>query len=366
MIRTNEMKSESVYRGKSGWAILVAMVLALSLSACGGGSGGNGGSGMMPDPGGENTGSGTGGGGGTDDSSGGDGDMNPDSDGTGNGDDAGDNTGNVEPTLYFSNSLGTSGLAGDGTYPTTQTRVVFTDVSGTGKNGPLASDQDNTPQLTISWDGNTVEFTGNEWDGGTYKEQSGSFTAYGWWASDGDHVDVAAISTERKRADGEVYEAVNAYILHGTATPTDFRPKGMATYSKESGFRAAERASYTTWDDFRDGTPSDGPNYRGDVSVSFDFANMDYDGTISNIRATGKFRNQDSTPTNIGNITFGSSITGDGFSADGAEITWAGRENFHGSIQGTFFGPNGEEIGAVFNGTNGSNQVFGHMTAEKE
>ncbi len=294
--------------------------------------------------------------------------MNPDSGGTGNDSDADVNTGNVEPTLYFSNSLGTSGLTDEGTYPTTQTRIVFTDVSGTGKNGPLASDQDNVTQLAISYGGNTIEFTGNEWNPsiGVYMEQSGSFTAYGWWASDGDHVDVAVLSTERKRGDGEVHEAINAYILHGTTTPVDSRPTGTATYSKRSGFRASERDSYTTWDDFLAGTPSDGPNYRGDVSVSFDFSDMDYEGTISNITATGKFRGQDSTPTNIGNITFGSDIANDGFFADGAEITWAGRDDFQGTIQGNFFGPNGEEIGAVFHGTNGGNQLYGHLTAEKE
>lgn len=332
------MKSEPENYGKPGWVILVAMVLGLSLAACGGGSGSNGGSGMMPD-----------------------------SDGTGNGGDADDNTGNVEPTLYFSNSLGTSGLTDDSTYPTTQTRIVFTDVSGTGKSGPLASDQDNVTQLAISYGGNTIEFTGNEWNPsiGVYMEQSGSFTAYGWWASDGDHVDVAALSTERKREGGEVHEAINAYILHGTTTPVDSRPTGTATYSKRSGFRASEKDSYTTWDDFLAGAPSDGPNYRGDVSVSFDFSDMDYEGTVSNITATGKFRGQD-TPTNIGNITFGSDIANDGFSADGAEITWAGRDDFQGTIQGNFFGPNGEEIGAVFHGTNGGNQLYGHLTAEKE
>ena len=325
-----KMKTK-IWSGKPLLATLAAVSLSLMLTACGGNS-------AMSS---------------TKD---GDIDMNPDSGKS------------AEPPLYFSNSLGTSGLTNDGTYPTTQTRIVFTDVSGTGKNGPLASNQDNVTQLAISYGGNTIEFTGNEWNPsiGVYMEQSGSFTAYGWWASDGDHVDVAVLSTERKRGDGEVHEAINARILHGTTTPVDSRPTGTVTYSKESGFRASERNSYTTWDDFLDGTPSDGPNYRGDVSVSFDFSGMDFDGTISNITATGKFRGQDSTPTNIGNITFGSDIANDGFSADGAEITWVGRDNFQGTIQGNFFGPNGEEIGAVFHGTNGGNQLYGHLTAEKE
>ncbi len=98
----NESMKTKIWSGKPLLATLAAVPLSLMLTACGGGSS------VINQE--------------------GDSDMNPDSGKS------------AEPTLYFSNSLGTSGLANDGTYPTTQTRIVFTDITGTGKNGPLASD----------------------------------------------------------------------------------------------------------------------------------------------------------------------------------------------------------------------------------
>ena len=134
--------------------------------------------------------------------------------------------------------------------------------------------------------------------------------------------------------------ATHDYIVHGDRTPGSAIPtRGTATY----GGQMAARTFPT--DDAVFTSSSLATRYRGDVTLTADFANADVAGefTIQESRI-----GNGSYSSTTGGATFNADINGNGITADNLSGTGALAGYQNGNVRGAFFGPSAEEAAGVF------------------
>ena len=159
----------------------------------------------------------------------------------------------------------------------------------------------------------------------------------------------------------EATGATLAYVLHGNRTPAGTVP---TTGSAEYTGRMAAR-DYPT----DDAVSSRGPEatfYRGDATLTADFASSSVVGSLSNLQSRP---GDDSTYSDVrGDLTFNAAINGNGFTATSVTGTGDIAGYGSGSVRGAFFGPAAAEAGGVFDASDSGNNraMVGWFGGDKE
>ena len=185
----------------------------------------------------------------------------------------------------------------------------------------------------------------------TYFRSLSDGHAYFWRRADGNwrnpefsHFDVKGWDFAERDSQGDFFPSnTNNYIVHGDRTPDSAMPTSGTAATYDGRMEAVEVPTDEAIPDIS----SMGTFYRGDVTLTADFATSD---------VAGKFTNfQRSQPGNYGpyvqmpgDVTFDAGISRNGMTADNLAGTGdlAGYQN--GNVRGAFFGPSAEEAAGVF------------------
>ena len=173
--------------------------------------------------------------------------------------------------------------------------------------------------------------------------------AYFWRQADGNwrnpefsHFDVKGWAFAERDSQGDFPSVTYNYIVHGDRTPDSAMPtSGTATY--DGRMEAVELST----DEAISGIDSTGTFYRGDVTLTADFATSDVAGNFTDLQRSQPGSGGPYAPV-PGDVTFNAGINGNGMTADNLTGTGdlAGYQN--GNVRGAFFGPSAEEAAGVF------------------
>ena len=164
----------------------------------------------------------------------------------------------------------------------------------------------------------------------------------GFWATpEFDHFDVKGWSFSEQDSQGN-YIDISTYehIVHGDRTPDSAMPtSGTATYDGRMEARSfpSDDAVFTS--------SSLHSGYRGDVTLTADFANAGVAGEITSLESR---IGNGSYSSATGGVTFDADINGNGITADNLTGTGALAGYQNGNVRGAFFGPSAEEAAGVF------------------
>ena len=240
---------------------------------------------------------------------------------------------------------------------------------------------------TVTVDGQTVAFDDAEDYGGrsglssNYWRDLGNDRAATLWTVTGgydfgpyrfDHFDVKGWSfttwvpgSDPATADFET-DTVNAnyvFVLHGNRTPAEDMPEsGTATY--EGSMAASE---LPTDDGVVSVLGSNSMRYRGDATLTVDFASSSVGGRLFNLERQPGDRSSDYADIQ-GDLTFDATIDGNQFTASAITGSQDMAGYGSGSARGAFFGPAAAEAGGVFDAADATNNraMVGYLGGRKE
>ena len=150
-------------------------------------------------------------------------------------------------------------------------------------------------------------------------------------------------------------DVTSGYIVRGTRTSTNDMPTGSASYSGEMHAREWPTDSLSNF--------TDADEYRGDFSMTADFAAGTVAGTVSNVHSRPSFTGTYTSSPSTG-LTFQGTVNGNEITASALTGTGTFAE-YSGMAKGAFYGPAAAEVGGVFEGTATDKLLQGYFAGDK-
>lgn len=148
----------------------------------------------------------------------------------------------------------------------------------------------------------------------------------------------------------------SGYVVRGTRTSTDDMPTGSASYSGRMHAREWPTNVLSTY--------TDADEYRGEFSMTADFAAGTVTGAVSNVVSRPSLRGTDTSSPSTG-LTFQGTVSGNSITASNLSGTGA-FAGYSGSAEGAFYGPGAAEVGGVFEGTATNKLLQGYFAGDKQ